>query len=153
MVASSTMPRGVGHSKLETLFAINPNPATWSIAEFTAARPAGISQATIQAIVAAVPEYLTWLSANIPAANTAPAPVLKEVVAADAMTVVLTGFRDKELEAQLKAGGHIVADSVTKKTTHLVYPDGPTPTTGKAAKAAEYGATVLSLSAFKALLE
>ncbi len=155
MVASSTMPRGVGHSKLETLFAINPNPATWSIAEFTAARPAGLSQATIQAIVAAVPEYLAWLSANIPAAaqksNTATAPA--PASAADAMTVVLTGFRDKELEAQLKAAGHVVADSVTKKTTHLVHPDGPTPTTGKAAKAAEYGASVLSLSAFKALLE
>jgi len=161
MVASYTMPRGVGHSKLETLFAINPNPATWSIAEFQTAKPAGLSSATIQAIVAAVPDYLAWLSTNIPSVATAVAvavaatvaPILKGVVAADAMTVVLTGFRDKELEAHLKAAGHIVADSVTKKVTHLVHPDGPTPTTGKAAKAQEYGAAVLTLSAFKALLE
>jgi DNA ligase (NAD+) len=157
MVASSTMPRGVGHSKLETLFTINPNPASWSIAEFQTAKPAGLSQATIQAIVAAVPDYLAWLSTNIPSVASAVAvaavPILKGVAVADAMTVVLTGFRDKELEAHLKAAGHIVADSVTKKVTHLVHPDGPTPTTGKAAKAQEYGAAVLSLSAFKALLE
>jgi DNA ligase (NAD+) len=157
MVASSTMPRGVGHSKLETLFSINSKPATWTVAEFMAVRPPGLSQATIEAIVSAVPEYLEWLSANIPTtaqkSNTVVAPQPVAVPAADAMTVVMTGFRDKELEAKLKAAGHIVADSVTKKTTHLLHPDGPTPTTGKAAKAQEYGAAVMSVSAFKALLE
>jgi NAD-dependent DNA ligase len=156
MVASSTMPRGVGHSKLETLFSINPNPPTWSVAEFTAAKPAGLSNATIQAIVASVPAYLEWFTANFQGVaqfQQAPAPVLAPAAVADAMTVVLTGFRDKELEAQLKAAGHTVGDSVTKKTTHLVHPDGPTPTTGKAAKAHEYGASVMSLSAFRALLE
>jgi NAD-dependent DNA ligase len=68
------------------------------------------------------------------------------------MVVVMTGGRDKELEAALTAAGHIVADTVTKKTTHVVHPDGPMPTTGKAAKAREIGAAVMTLTQFRALL-
>lgn len=61
------------------------------------------------------------------------------------MTVVFTGFRDRALEAALEAAGHTVAPTVTKKTTHVVYPDGPKPTTGKAATA---GDRLISLSEF-----
>jgi NAD-dependent DNA ligase len=68
------------------------------------------------------------------------------------MVVVLTGFRDRDLEAALQTAGHVVADSVTKRTTHVIYPDGPAPTTGKAAKAADVGARLLSVSEFRALL-
>jgi DNA ligase (NAD+) len=153
MVASSTMPRGVGHSKLETLFAINTDPATWTVAEFTAARPAGLSDKTIAAIVATVPAYLAWISENIPSAAAAAAPPPLAVTAAvSGMTVVLTGFRDKELEKTLTSAGYTIADSVTKKTAYVVYPDGPAPTTGKAAKALEYGVKLLPVSAFRAML-
>jgi NAD-dependent DNA ligase len=65
-------------------------------------------------------------------------------------TVVFTGVRDKALEAVLDAAGHTVADTVTKKTTHVVYADGPRPTTTKITKAEEVGAKILSLSEFRA---
>ena len=65
------------------------------------------------------------------------------------MTVVFTGVRDKELEAALQAAGHIVADTVSKKTTHVVYADGPQPTTTKITKAKEMGAELLTLSEFR----
>jgi len=65
------------------------------------------------------------------------------------LVVVFTGVRDKALEAQLTSAGHIVADSITKKTTHVVYPDGPIPTSSKIAKAQELGIPTETLSAFK----
>jgi len=154
LVASSTMPRGVGHSKLTPLLAINPAPYSWSAAEFKAARPAGLSDKTIDAIVAAIPAYLEWLDSTGFAAAAAAAPGPGPLPAPAAgpehpITVVFTGVRDRPLEAILQAAGHTVADAVTKKTTHVVYADGPLPSTGKVAKAQELGIPVLSLTAFK----
>jgi len=157
MVASSTMPRGVGHSKLTPLLAIRPDPATWvsDAAALKAARPAGLSDKTIDAIVAAVPAYLTWLSATgfEPAATaTAAATAVAVAVPEHQMVVVFTGVRDKALEDQLLAAGHIVADSVTKKTTHVVHADNSAAASTKIVKAQELGIPVTSLSTFKANL-
>jgi NAD-dependent DNA ligase len=68
------------------------------------------------------------------------------------MVVVMTGFRDKALVTQLEAAGHIVADAVSKKTTHVIYPDGPEPSSTKLTKAKELGVIVLSRASFVALL-
>lgn len=163
MVASSTMPRGVGARKLTPLFQLIPKPAHWSANNFKAAAPAGLSAATIDEIVAAIPAYLTWRQENfgnidLPAlpSTPTPSPMAGGGSAAAAVapaTVVLTGFRDKALEAALAARGHTVADSVTKKTTHVVYPDGDEPASTKITKAREIGtARILSLSAARAAL-
>lgn len=162
LVASSTMPRGVGHSKLTPLLALNPAPYSWSASAFKAARPAGLSDKTIDAIVAAIPDYLAWLdSTGFAAVAADPGPLPAAGPGPEhPITVVFTGVRDRPLEAVLQAAGHTVADTVTKKTTHVVYADGPAasvlgmqgpePSTGKVAKAQELGIPVLSLSAFKA---
>jgi len=179
MVASSMMPRGVGHTKLAPLLALIPNPATWPSkqAELKARRPAGLSDKTIEAIVAAIPAYLDWRDKNGLVA--APALALALALAASSgaatgaatgakatgaatgakaapgkqMVVVFTGPRNKELEASLQAMGHIVADSVTKKTSHVVYTEGSSPpSSSKITKAQETGIPVLSLSEFNALL-
>jgi NAD-dependent DNA ligase len=155
LLASCTMPRGVGNSKLQPLLALEANPAKWPTA-LAGARPAGLSTTTIEAIVAAIPAYLAWRAANpniqvhaaISAAPAAPAAPVN----GSQMVVVLTGFRDRDLESALQSAGHIVADSVTKRTTHVVHSNGPAPTTGKAAKAAEVGARLLSVSEMRALL-
>jgi NAD-dependent DNA ligase len=68
------------------------------------------------------------------------------------MTVVFTGARDKALEADLAAKGHTVGASVTKKTTHVVYPDGPLPGSSKITAAQAAGIPVMTLSAFRATL-
>ena len=60
--------------------------------------------------------------------------------------------RDKALEATLQSKGHIVADAVTKKTTHLVHADGAAATSTKLIKAQEMGIKILSLSDFKHLV-
>jgi DNA ligase (NAD+) len=152
LVASYTMPRGVGHSKLTPLLALEPNVAAWTQARLSP-RPAGLSDKTIEAIVASVPTYLAWLAETgfdvEELTAGAPAPA---VAAAAAMTVVFTGARDKALEAALAAKGHTVAASVTKKTTHVVYPDGPPPTSSKITAAQAAGIPIFPLSAFRLLL-
>jgi len=159
MVASCKMPRGVGHTKLKPLLAINPNPAQWDSATLKAARPAGISDATIDATLAAIPAYIAWRQENIaPMVVSLPPPVPTSLPAAPVptpatqMTVVFTEFRDKELRITLEAAGHIVADTITKKTTHVIHPDGPTPTSVKIQKAQSLGAAVMAATAFRALL-
>lgn len=158
LVASSTMPRGVGHSKLTPLLAIRPDPASWvtDAAVLKAAKPAGLSDKTIDAIVAAVPDYLAWFATTgfgpvvSSASSASAAPILKPE---HQLVVVFTGTRDKALEAQLTSMGHVVADSVNKKTTHVVYPDGPVPTSSKITKAQELGIPTETLSTFKGHLE
>jgi NAD-dependent DNA ligase len=151
MVASCTMPRSVGPTRLTPLLALEANPALWSAAALTAAKPAGLSPSTIDAIVEAIPAYLTWFyeTGLAPGAtkSVAPVPIPDKV-----MVVVFTGVRDKELETKLQAAGHTVADAVSKKTTHVVYADGAEPTTTKVTKAKELGAQILSISAFRAQL-
>jgi len=152
LVASCTMPRSVGHTKLTPLLALNPNPALWTAAELKAARPAGLSEKTIDAIIAAIPAYLAWKAATglVPSIKTVqvPAPPKNQ----KQLVIVFTGVRDKALEAALVTKGHIVADTVTKKTTHVVHADGPaTATTTKIIKAQEMGATILTLSECKTL--
>jgi DNA ligase (NAD+) len=150
MLASCTMPRSVGAIKLTPLLALEPNVALWSAATIKAAKPAGLSPATIDAIVEAVPEYLAWVASNGLAVASNGLAVAAAVAGNPAgWTVVFTGVRDKSLEASLVAAGHTVADAVTKKTTHVVYADGPKPSTTKITKAEEIGAKILSLSEFR----
>jgi DNA ligase (NAD+) len=155
LCASCVFPRGIGHTRLTPLLALNPNPVTWDATALSAASPAGLSATTIHAICEAIPAYVTWRTANFPGTTVAPAPALLSAAAtakADAATVVFTGFRDKALEAALTAAGHIVADTVSKKTTHILYPDGPEPTSTKITKARDHGAQILTVSAGRAAL-
>jgi DNA ligase (NAD+) len=151
LVASATMPRGVSHSKLAPLLALNPNPASWTAAALKAKRPTGLSESTIDAIVEAIPAYLAWKAATglNPSVQGAPAPS-NHLLVGPQSTIVFTGVRDKAFEEQLLAKGHIIADTVTKKTTHVVYA-GSTIST-KIIKAQELGVTLLTLSEAKTIL-
>lgn len=153
LVASCKFGRGVGHSKLKPLLELEPSVSAWSASAFKAAKPAGLSAATIDDIVAAVPAYLAWRSeTGLAVTATVPTPPVPASTSGPRMTVVLTGFRDKALETALQAAGHATADTVSKKVTHVVYPDGPLPTSTKITKAQELGITVLSVSALRAML-
>lgn len=152
LCASCVFPRGIGHTRLTPLLALNPNPATWDPTALAAANPVGLSATTIHAICDAIPAYIAWRAENFPSALT-PSSTLLSAAAADAAHVVFTGFRDKALETALTAAGHIIADTVTRKTTHVLYPDGPEPASTKITKAREYGtAQVLTVSDGRAAL-
>jgi len=152
MKASCVFPRGIGERKLEPLLALNPTPATWNTAALVAAKPAGLSANTIESIVATIPAYIAWRTANFPDFVPLPLTVPTDNISENPMVIVLTGFRDKILETAITTKGHCIADTVTKKTTHVVHPDGPTPTTGKAAKATDMGIPTMGVSAFRSLL-
>ena len=150
LVASCTMPRGVGHQKLAPLLALNPTPESWSAVAFKAAKPAGLSDKTIDAIVAAIPAYLAWrVAMGLKKGGGALVPVpVPTASGAEKGIIVFTGVRDKDLEASLMAKGYTIADTVTKKTTHLVYADT---TSTKYTKAKDMGIALLTLSQAKEL--
>jgi NAD-dependent DNA ligase len=132
---------------------MEPDVRAWTSASLSP-RPAGLSDKTIDAIIASVPAFLAWFAetgfhAAAPPSNSASASASKAV---DAMTVVFTGARDKALEAELAAKGHTVAASVTKKTTHVVYPDSAEPTSSKIDAANAAGIPILTMTAFRTLL-
>jgi NAD-dependent DNA ligase len=134
------------------LLALNPNPATWTAAALKAKRPAGLSDKTIDAIVEAIPTYLTWKVATdlTPSVQGAPVPSSQGPTVGPQYTIVFTGVRDKAFEEQLQAKGHIIADTVTKKTTHVIY--AGTATSTKVIKAQELGIILLTLSDAKTIL-
>jgi hypothetical protein len=60
----------------------------------------------------------------------------------------MTGFRDKELEAESARRGHTFVSNVTKKTTLLLVPDGEVKESEKVKAAKTYGIRCLGRSAF-----
>lgn len=62
--------------------------------------------------------------------------------------VCLTGFRDKELQAQIESMGGTVQSSVSGKTTILVAKD-PNSNTGKPKKARDLGIPIMGVDEFK----
>ena len=59
-------------------------------------------------------------------------------------TVCMTGFRDKQMEAEIEAQGGTVKSSVSKTLSLLVAKD-PTSTSGKAKQAAKHGVEVIGV--------
>jgi DNA ligase (NAD+) len=127
MIASGTLPRGVGETRLDTLFAAEPDPRRWGRAltrEF--GRIDGWSEEGLASFLKVYPQYEVWRAKEFPV----PAyPILSAVTATAPKPLVFkglvcfTGFRDAALEKRLAAAGYEVTDTVTKKTTVLVIPD------------------------------
>jgi len=119
--ASGTLPRGVGETRLDALFAAEPDPRRWGP---RLGRIDGWSEEGLAAFLKVYPQYETWRAAEFPV----PAyPILGPVVVARVVAfkglICFTGFRDAALERRLVEAGYEVTDTVTKKTTVLVIPD------------------------------
>jgi NAD-dependent DNA ligase len=144
IAASSTMPRTVGHTKIAAVLAVVPTPANWHTLAGTSLP--GLSVDTIQQMINAVPAYLAWRAENL-SWVTPISPV--SPVAASGRIFVMTGTRDTELTAELLTRGDQIGASINKKTTALVYPDGPEPSSSKVTKAKELGIPVLNTTEFR----
>ena len=147
MIASCIMPRGIGHTKLAPLLTINPHPEEWCSKILKDSHPAGLSSASIDAILDRIPDYLKWKT-DMGLVPLCPSPCPSPCSVTN-MNVVFTGVRDKQLETTLIARGHVVSDSVTKKTTHVIHADGADVNTVKIKKAMEYGSIIIPISKFK----
>jgi len=147
MQASSMMPRGVGTMKLTSLFAVEADPRKWQ----QISPPEGWTMESFQNFLQTYTRYVTWrenevsyIPYPIPVSVGNPPPVH----ASNMQTVCLSGFRDKELEANIEAKGHAVVYVLSKKVTILLVPDGHIKETEKMKTAKTMGIKILSRKQF-----
>lgn len=150
MIASSTLPRGVGESKLKILFEAEPDPKRWTLES----RP-GWTEASLAAFLEQLSAYFKWREEELGASyGGGPKPPVKPVAPVASPTkrevFCMTGFRDKALEASLIAAGHTVSATLTGKVTVLLVPDGERKESEKVKAAAAKGIPILSASVAKA---
>ena len=144
MVASGIMPRGVGDTKLTSLFAIEADPRKW---RSLSGRAQGWSEDALAEFIRFYPTYETWRQKEFPVP---PYPILKTPVVkvAEKGIICFSGFRNAELEKRLEGLGFSIAPSLTKKTSVLVIPDGDVAESSKVVKARESGLPVRKLADF-----
>lgn len=147
MIASSVLPRGVGETKLDTLFAMEADPRKWG---GSTGRPAGWSQDALSEFLRAYPAYEMWREKEFPLPAYPILQIMTVVTAPVAYkgTVCFSGFRNAALEKRLEALGFMIAATLTKKTTVLVIPDGDASESSKVVKARESGIPVRSQTEF-----
>jgi len=144
MHASCTMPRGVGDTKLASLFAVEADPRKWA----TLTPPAGWTTDSFKAFLRLFHVYTAWRTEEVP---WIPYPIMAKPVAKPVgETICMTGFRDKELEKKAAERGHILVSVFTGKVTILLVPDGPEKLSEKVKAAKAKGTKILSRSRFVA---
>jgi DNA ligase (NAD+) len=166
MVASLTMPRGIGDTKLSSLFGTEPDPRRWD----SVAPPSGWSAASFTGFLKEFPVYLAWRAKEVPwiaypilagkaevAKAEAPAAKTETLAAAAAApapaavkpeVISMSGFRDKALEEAATRRGHTVIPNFTGRVTVLVIPDGPMKNSEKVKVALARDIPILSRSDF-----
>lgn len=149
MVASLTMPRGVGDTKLSSLFGVEPDPRRWS----SVAPPSGWSAASFTGFLKEFPVYLAWRTKEVPwiaypILAGAPADKAVSKPVAKPEVISMTGFRDKDLEKEATKRGHTVIPNFTGLVTLLLVPDGPMKNSEKVKVARSRGTPILSRSEF-----
>lgn len=123
MIASSLMGRGVGDTKLSTLFLIEKNPLEWKKIESAE----GWSREALREFVGGLDVYFSWRKKEFPELpfplvdSSVPTPT---IVTEKKGNVCFTGFRDAALEDMLKKKGYSIQSTVNSKTNILVIPDG-----------------------------
>lgn len=147
MVASSTLPRGVGETKLQKLFEKEADPRLWRSSLAGATLP-GWSTSGLQEFLAAFPVYEAWRQRELPGL---PYPLGSTPAAKPSLFLCFTGFRSSDLETAAKKKSFEVQDSVTAKTNLLIVKDlsALQKPTEKVKKAQEKGIRVLTREHFE----
>jgi NAD-dependent DNA ligase len=131
LLASNQLPRGIGESKLTALFKQCPDPRNWlSIDGF----PVSWTQDTFSTFKETFPRYESWRNTEL---SWIPYPAIKGIpeIRENKGTICFTGFRDKDLETQVKAKGYSISPTVTSSTNILVVSDNSTSDSEKVKKA------------------
>lgn len=149
MHASSMMPRGVGDTKLGSLFAAVPDPRNWTTA---VAPPTGWTTDSYRVFLAEFPAYVAWRAKEL---HWIPYPIGAKLATGIAPptngeTICMTGFRDKELEAAATQKGFAFTPTFTGKVTILLVADGPLKESEKVKAARAKGTKILTRSQFVA---
>ena len=152
MIASSLMPRGVGETKLTTLFQMEPNWKKWSSATLVQMKADGWSEQSLRDFVGMLPRYEKWRNEQFPITVGPIGEVVGTTVTATAIPtklfIVVTGFRSAYFEKACASRGIAVLPSLTKQAQILVT-GGADATSTKAKKAQDMGIRILERSAFE----
>jgi hypothetical protein len=144
MIASSTMPRGVGETKLKAVFAVELDIMKWRLE----LAPKGWTTESFAAFMTELPKYVAWRRAEL-ATVPFPLPLTTPQLIPETPSrgpICFSGFRDKALEERATSIGFTVA-SLTSKTVALIVPDNVSETV-KVRAAKEKGIRVLTKSQF-----
>ena len=156
LVGSNLIGRGFGEKKIAKIFEVYPNV----LEERNVAKLAGIpgfSQKTAAEFVQNVPRFMAFLGEieweGGMAGLVAPMPVVVSGMAGGKLagkSIVLTGFRDKELEAAIVASGGNVTGTVSKNTFALIVKNKDDCGSTKYAAAVKHGVRIYDPLEFRA---
>lgn len=146
MIASSLMPRGVGDTKLTSLFSAEHDPRKWG----TLSPPAGWTSDSFSSFLKEYPTYIGWRTKEI---HWVSYPILKKQTTAPLVTpggevICMTGFRSKSLEEEACKNGHTVVPNITGKVTLLLIPDEDFAESEKVKTARARGIKIMKRSEF-----
>jgi NAD-dependent DNA ligase len=161
MHASNLFGRTIGSTKLKVIITAFPRILEGAAGQPTEAQVAGISgigPVTARQFLDSLPDFFAFMeeigipcrpsatrSVTVAAATKATPLNAKSLVG---VSVVFTGVRDKDLEAQIEVRGGKVSTSVSGKTS-VVVAKNPEDLTGKVKAAKDLGIPVVSLETFK----
>jgi NAD-dependent DNA ligase len=144
MIASNLLPKGVGEKKLRPLFAVAPDPRTWTLDTF------GKEGKTSQTILDALPAVIAWCN-SIHSEWVRPSVKAETQGQVDTQVqrkVAFTGVRpDSALQERMKAAGWVMED-LTKQTLLLVTSD-EAKDSSKVQLARKRGVEICSISEFR----
>lgn len=147
--ASKYMPVGFGVRKAKTLIAAAGSTPVWELTEADVAEADGFSSLTAPDIVTALAQTKNLFDAVMSTGYMKMLVVTKTAELSE-LNVVMTGFRDPDLAAEIEKRGGKNGSGVSKKTTHLLTTD-PNSGSGKAKKARELGVEIMTPDEFKDL--
>ena len=153
------VPAGIGEKRWQSLFDAYPDPNQWTSVAMGDDRPDGWNEALWNDFQDSLPDALAWRTVDLDripiriheakavngGAGGAPTP------APARGTVVMTGFRDKEMVSQMGIRGWTEAAGVTKKVAAVIIPDGEDPESyesTKVTKARELNIPVMTRATF-----
>lgn len=148
MAESNKLGRGFSTKRAELILAEYPSvfeEGERNVAKLVAIK--GIEKKSAQAFVDHIPDFLKFmeecgLMEKLLQSKVATPAVVDESHPLFGKTIVLTGFRDKDLEEKLKAVGAKMGSSVSKNTFAVLVKD-LNETSGKVADAKKHGVTVM----------
>ena len=157
MSASNVFGRGFSGKKIELVFSLYPDVLTSKenngvkIAKIAAMK--GMAQKTAEAFVDRIGAFVDFMK-ECGLEKKILLSVVSEVAVDTSnplyeKTIVMTGFRDKDLEAGLKEVGAKMGSSVSKNTLCVLVKDVNSEESSKVLEAKRIGIPVLTLSEFK----
>lgn len=152
MDASNLFGRAIGERKLKLIVSSFPNILNGkSPSESELSSIDGIGPVTARQFLDGLPQFYDFMKdIGIPCNKAVEAPVVvsSSKPSLSHLTVVFTGMRDKDLEAEIESRGGKIGSSVSKKTSVVVAKD-PSEETGKVKTAKDLGVKVVSFEEFK----